>query len=190
MAVSQPTGQESPPCSTASIREATDKFSELERDAYNSAFSELGLEWYWDVAHLSEALRTCAGDKHCIQAYIEGHQPHLLQAYDSGLSRRQPSQNVRRRLIEAVPHRVKHATLRQLKVFASVARPPELLARRRRAAPDAACRLGPDQEARGARRRPAVRAVRQEDLPHAGRRRTAAASAAGSSSSSRPPSTR
>jgi hypothetical protein len=54
-----------------------------ERDAYNRAFSELGLEWYWD-ARTFDQLKTCAGDKHCVEAYIEAHRPHLLQAYDSG----------------------------------------------------------------------------------------------------------
>ena len=31
-----------------------------------------------------EQLRSCNGDKHCIQAFIEAHHPHLLQAYDGG----------------------------------------------------------------------------------------------------------
>ena len=47
-----------------------DNASEVERGAYNQAFSELGLEWYWD-SRTYESLKTCAGDKDCVQAYIE-----------------------------------------------------------------------------------------------------------------------
>ena len=79
-----------------------DRAAEFERGAYNRAFSELGLEWYWD-APTFEQLRTCNGDKHCIQAFIEAHHPHLLQAYDGG-SLATAIDNVRRRLSESVPH--------------------------------------------------------------------------------------
>ena len=76
-----------------------DNAAESERGAYNRAFSELGLEWYWD-ARTFEQLRTCNGDKHCIQAFIEAHHPHLLQAYDGG-SLATAIDNVRRRLSES-----------------------------------------------------------------------------------------
>ena len=79
-----------------------DTAAESERGAYNRAFSELGLEWYWD-ARTFEQLRTCNGDKHCIQAFIEANHPHLLQAYD-GSSLATAIDNVRRRLSESVPH--------------------------------------------------------------------------------------
>jgi len=79
-----------------------DNAAEIERGAYNRAFSELGLEWYWD-ARTFEQLRTCNGDKHCIQAFIEAHHPHLLQAYDAG-SLATAIDAVRRRLSESVPH--------------------------------------------------------------------------------------
>jgi len=79
-----------------------DHAAEIERGAYNRAFSELGLEWYWD-ARTFEQLRTCNGDKHCIHAYIEAHHPHLLQAYD-GSSLASAIDTVRRRLSESVPH--------------------------------------------------------------------------------------
>jgi hypothetical protein len=62
---------------------AADPTSELERSAYNRAFSELGLEWYWDAGTYQQ-LKTGAGDRHCVQAFIETHRPHLLHAYDSG----------------------------------------------------------------------------------------------------------
>ena len=79
-----------------------DAAAEAELGAYNRAFSELGLEWYWD-ARTFEQLRTCNGDKHCIQAFIEENHPHLLQAYDGG-SLATAIDAVRRRLSEAVPH--------------------------------------------------------------------------------------
>ena len=50
--------------------------------AYNLAFSELGLEWHWDAA-TNHQIRRAAGERPCVQAYIETECPHLLQAYDS-----------------------------------------------------------------------------------------------------------
>ena len=79
-----------------------DKAAETERGAYNRAFSELGLEWYWDRGTYSQ-LKSCNGDKHCVQAYIEANHPHLLQAYDAG-SLASAIDTVRRRLSEAVAH--------------------------------------------------------------------------------------
>ena len=79
-----------------------DSASEMERSAYNRAFSELGLEWYWDAGTYRQ-LQACAGDKHCVHAYIEANHPHLLQAYDGG-SLATAIDNVRRRLSESVPH--------------------------------------------------------------------------------------
>ena len=79
-----------------------DNASEIERGAYNQAFSELGLEWYWD-SPTYESLKSCAGDRPCVQAYIESHLPHLLQAYDSRVLA-EAIEGVRRRLSEGVPH--------------------------------------------------------------------------------------
>ena len=79
-----------------------DAAAEAELGAYNRAFSELGLEWYWD-SRTYETLKACAGDKDCVQAYIEGHQPHLLQAYDSGFLA-EAIESVRRRLSGGAPH--------------------------------------------------------------------------------------
>ena len=67
-----------------------DNASEVERGAYNQAFSELGLEWYWD-SRTYESLKTCAGNKHCVQAYDSGF---LAEAIES----------VRRRLSGGAPH--------------------------------------------------------------------------------------
>ena len=81
---------------------AHDNSSEVERGAYNQAFSELGLEWYWD-AGTDDSLKTGAGDRDCVQAYIEANHPHLLQAYDSGFLAA-AIESVRSRLSGAVPH--------------------------------------------------------------------------------------
>jgi hypothetical protein len=48
------------------------------RQAYNSAFDELGLAWHWDratYAWLPEG-------PHRVRAYIEREHPHLLRAYE------------------------------------------------------------------------------------------------------------
>ena len=76
--------------------------SEVERGAYNQAFSELGLEWYWD-ARTYDGLKAGAGAKDCVQAYVEAHHPHLLRAYD-GNSLAAAVEDVRRRLSEALAH--------------------------------------------------------------------------------------
>ena len=60
-----------------------DAAAAAELGAYNRAFSELGLEWHWDAATY-DRIRRAAGDRPCVQAYIETQCPHLLQAYDSG----------------------------------------------------------------------------------------------------------
>lgn len=54
--------------------------SDRTRQAYNSAFDELGLPWYWDRA-------TCATlppGREGLRAYIEREHPHLLRAYEPG----------------------------------------------------------------------------------------------------------
>ncbi len=53
----------------------------VHRNAYNAAFYELGLRWYWDSeiypAELSEA-----DERRCLRQYMVTHQPHMLTAYD------------------------------------------------------------------------------------------------------------
>ena len=82
--------------------QAIDRAADAERGAYNQAFAELGLEWYWDERTFRE-LRACAGDKHCIHAYIEANHPHLLHAYD-GVSLANAIDGIRRRVSEAATH--------------------------------------------------------------------------------------
>lgn len=55
---------------------------ENERNAYNVAFSELGLTWLWDAQTYAE-LRAASQQKCHVRNYVEAHQPHLLRAYDA-----------------------------------------------------------------------------------------------------------
>ena len=54
----------------------------IHRNAYNAAFRELGLPWYWDGEIYPEVLRE-ADERRCLQQYIVTHHPHLLTAYDA-----------------------------------------------------------------------------------------------------------
>jgi|KBSMisStandDraft_5_1062788.scaffolds.fasta_scaffold281707_3 hypothetical protein len=55
---------------------------EIERNAYNVAFCELGLDWYWDAQTYAE-LRASSQPKCHVKSYLEAHRPHLLRAYDA-----------------------------------------------------------------------------------------------------------
>ena len=55
---------------------------ETERNAYNVAFCELGLAWYWDAQTYAE-LRAASQHKCHVRRYLEAHQAHLLRAYDA-----------------------------------------------------------------------------------------------------------
>jgi hypothetical protein len=54
--------------------------AEVRRNAYNAAFHELGLNWYWDAGFV---LPCGAGERECVRGYLAQHQPHLLTAYDA-----------------------------------------------------------------------------------------------------------
>ena len=161
-------------------RSHADPALDAELAAYNLAFSELGLEWHWDPGTY-DRIRRAAGERHCVQAYVETRVPAPAAGLRQPLPRRGDRERARAAGAQRpLPDRaralhrrraMKHATLRQLKIFAVGRAPPELRARRRGAAPHAARRLRADQEARGARRRAALRAGRQEDAPHRRRRR-------------------
>ena len=56
--------------------------SEVERNAYNLAFRELGLDWFWD-AQTYASLRQTAQQRCHVRSYIETRSPHLLRAYDA-----------------------------------------------------------------------------------------------------------
>lgn len=67
---------------TALHDERAETNAELERDAFNAAFYELGLHLYWD----SGTYRTLAADlneRERVRSYLKREQPHLLRAYDA-----------------------------------------------------------------------------------------------------------
>lgn len=51
-----------------------------QRNAWNAAFHELGLPWYWDVGC---DLPDPGAERACVGAYLARCQPHLLTAYDA-----------------------------------------------------------------------------------------------------------
>jgi hypothetical protein len=53
---------------------------ELLRQAYNSAFDELGLAWHWDRATYASLPAGGAG----VRAYVEREHAHLLRSYEPG----------------------------------------------------------------------------------------------------------
>lgn len=56
--------------------------AEAERNAYNAAFYELGLRWYWDIDTYLQLEKVAAGRER-IAHYLKQHQAHLLRAYDT-----------------------------------------------------------------------------------------------------------
>ena len=80
----------------------SDAAAEAELGAYNRAFSELGLEWYWDAGTYRQ-LQSSAGDKPFVQAYMEANHPHLLRAW-AGNSLATAVDKIRRRVSEATAH--------------------------------------------------------------------------------------
>lgn len=55
---------------------------EIDLDAYNGAFWDLGFKWRWD-GETYRALCGLGDEKERIRAYLESQQPHLLKAYDA-----------------------------------------------------------------------------------------------------------
>lgn len=53
---------------------------EAQRHAYNAAFEELGLTWYWDAATYTRLL---AHGRNVVRVYLETEQAHLLRAYEA-----------------------------------------------------------------------------------------------------------
>ena len=54
----------------------------VHRNAYNAAFYELGLRWYWD-SEIYPAVLSEADEHRCLRQYMVTHQPHMLTAYDA-----------------------------------------------------------------------------------------------------------
>jgi len=58
----------------------TDAGAEAHRNAYNAAFEELGLGWYWDSDTWA---RVQGRGQEGVRSYLESEQAHLLRAYDA-----------------------------------------------------------------------------------------------------------
>ena len=56
---------------------------EIERNAYNAAFYELGFRWYWDGHTYYELLSLSRDVDERICHYLKTRQPHLLRAYEA-----------------------------------------------------------------------------------------------------------
>lgn len=54
--------------------------TEMDRQAYNAAFEELGLSWHWDSTAFSSLP---AAGRDGVRRYLEREQSHLLRAYDA-----------------------------------------------------------------------------------------------------------
>ena len=59
------------------------RHDEMERNAYNAAFYELGFRWHWDSDTYDQLLQVSANAAERIRRYLETWQPHLLKAYDA-----------------------------------------------------------------------------------------------------------
>lgn len=56
---------------------------ELDCDAYNAAFHELGLRWHWDSETYRQLQLLMADEPARIRHYLQARQAHLLKAYDA-----------------------------------------------------------------------------------------------------------
>lgn len=56
---------------------------EMERNAYNAAFYELGFRWHWDCRTYEELMGASQDPAGRICHYLQTCQPHLLKAYDA-----------------------------------------------------------------------------------------------------------
>ncbi|HVQ02910.1 MAG TPA: hypothetical protein VMT14_05295 [Burkholderiaceae bacterium] len=53
---------------------------EATRNAYNTTFAAMELDWHWDRDTYSR-LRADGDGRAALRAYVQQHQPHLLRAY-------------------------------------------------------------------------------------------------------------
>ncbi len=53
---------------------------EAARNAYNSVFSTLEIDWHWDAATYRELV---SGGAQPVRTFVERHRPHLLRAYSA-----------------------------------------------------------------------------------------------------------
>ncbi len=58
-----------------------DRNLELDRNAYNAAFHELGFRWHWDSDTYDYLLSRSRDPAEQLRHYLQTSQPHLLTAY-------------------------------------------------------------------------------------------------------------
>ncbi|MGJ9416445.1 hypothetical protein ACHAC9_01580 [Massilia sp. CMS3.1] len=56
--------------------------ADAQRNAYNAAFHELGLSWFWDTGHYA-SVASGSDDRTGLRNYLAAHQAHLLSAHDA-----------------------------------------------------------------------------------------------------------
>ena len=56
---------------------------DIELDAYNAAFYQLGLRWHWDTDTYERLLDVSDVAAERVRWYLQTQQPHLLTAYDA-----------------------------------------------------------------------------------------------------------
>jgi hypothetical protein len=79
------------------------RIEEIERNAYNAAFYELGLRWFWDAETYAGLLRHSPEPATRIRHYLQTRQPHLLTAYDADFLARAIQECMRRHQGCALP---------------------------------------------------------------------------------------
>ncbi len=59
-----------------------DDAAEIDRGAFNAAFYELGLPWFWD-GDTYRTLCVAASPRERVRGFLQAEQAHLLRAYDA-----------------------------------------------------------------------------------------------------------
>ena len=70
------------PTPIRSLAPQSNAAAETERHAYNAAFEDLGLSWYWDAATYGRLMVGHRG-REAVRAYLVAEQAHLLRAYEA-----------------------------------------------------------------------------------------------------------
>ncbi|KQV84607.1 hypothetical protein ASD15_05320 [Massilia sp. Root351] len=60
----------------------TANLADAQRQAYNAAFAELGLRWFWGSGDYAGQMGVESQRSH-LRRYVENHHPHMLKVYDA-----------------------------------------------------------------------------------------------------------
>jgi hypothetical protein len=60
----------------------TADLADAQREAYNAAFGELGLRWYWGSNEYAGQMGVESQRAH-LRRYVENHHPHMLKVYEA-----------------------------------------------------------------------------------------------------------